>query len=531
MAKLSTIFENIYNKDGIKQKYYAQKIVEHFTLLEGKQPIHYDITFIENHIINTAFKKNSLEESLLFVDGVFEKIDEGFMSGLKNLTSKAWNGVKKIAGKIKDAVSRLWNGPSIDVIKEWNTTVTSAANKLDGLTESVLDNTYLFEEETTTSDDTIEDTPLQPEEDEVEGDGEEGNEYNVTNLLDMLFTKATMPSPLQTHLPIKDFKFFSVMKDPDTQYRVLSFSDKSDGIMIPLIKVQINKKLIFSIPSNDDATGIEVSVKVINLIKTLINNIRNDERFKLEEIINDEQLEKANKLIKISFSGKSFVIKPGMVMTLKNDGTEEEVSTEDTTSTDTSEDDSTKDNTISTNTTTDEKSTPEIELPPSVLENKKIIEDAISLSSVKNNIDGFYDRLGITSDDTWQAFYSFAKNNNYRITSILKNTDGNLNNAKPLSEGEYFGYIANMKPFINSLREQPIQNGYNKDAYKVFLNSVLLATDKLSEIVNRDMDISSEPTTETNTDAKSIKKTKDDMISIIDGLSNDDLKYILSKVN
>ena len=55
MARLSNIFANLNgDEDLIKQKYYAEKIVENFLLKEGKATRAYDIEYIKEKIFIEA---------------------------------------------------------------------------------------------------------------------------------------------------------------------------------------------------------------------------------------------------------------------------------------------------------------------------------------------------------------------------------------------------------------------------------------------------------------------------------------------
>jgi len=447
MGKLKHIFDKISVNDEVKQKYFAEKLIESFLLKEGKCVEAYDIDFIEQKIIEEAFKKESLVASLRFVDGIFTQINEGFISSLKSLGKKAWGSIKKTAAKIKDKLASLWNSTS-KTIQEWNQKIIKAANRLEGITETLIETekSYLFEEDEQTKNQSYDD---------------HNPKNKIIEKIVNLFLKKEI-QPLKSGLSLSGFKMFKIENDDG---KILYFGD-DEASLIPMLKYnKAEKSIVVILPK-------EINNKTFSVLADIITSIKNNELFGLVNVI--KNVEPSTNTLTIAIENKNIVGKPGKNIKIKQgkinfvDFSGAEV----------------KQNDDINPTTTDSE-----ELSTNVKLNKESIDIAISSSGIKNNDDGFYDRIGTTSEATWKAFDSFARSNGYRITSILRNTNGDLNSAYPFNQAEYIGYIANMKPFINSLREQEPQPEYNPNDYKVFLNSVLLATDELSRVLNRNIKI------------------------------------------
>lgn len=484
MGKLKDLFENLDNPDKIKQTYFAEKIIEHFLLMEGKITEAYDLDFIKEKIIKESMK-NSLDESLSFVDGIFEQVNEGFVSTLADIGKSAWKKIKNVATAIKDAIKQLW-APTTNIVHEWNKNIIQSINRLENITlnDSFIntETSYLFEADEETTDN---------------GNTEEVSVNKKINKIVTILNKKIV-EPMDTGLNIPGFKMFKVTKEDE---KILYFGD-DETTLIPMIKYnKIKHSIIIMVPKKVDA-------KTMNTLTLIVTTIKNNEEFGLNDIITN--VENSTNTLTISANGKQKDIRPGKnLMVMKG-----KISFVDDVGTELEQ---TPDGEEQSDTTN-----------PTIETNKKIIDDSINMFDIKTDTT-IYELIGTTVDDTWNTFNSFAKNNGYKITSILRNTNGDLNSAYPFKEPEYLAYISNMKSFVNGLINQPAQDGYDEKAYKVFLNSILIPTNKLDSDVRSLINSKNKKNVKkTNTTIK--EYSVDDIIKQLDTLTQEELQYILSKV-
>lgn len=541
MARLSNIFANLNGEsDLIKQKYFAEKIVECFEvqgLTEGYVFSDFDLTTIENKIITEALKKDSLKESLQFVDGVMQQIDEGFFSAIKNIGKDAWEGIKKVGSKIKDAISKLWNGQVVAAIKKWNATVSSAADKLEGLSDSLTykDTSYLLESDRELNalisnlllEADVAGTANQTQIlDQEENGGEPQNNQDATSEDDLSKLDASVKNIVSlfatsggksggSGIGITGFKYFSVVKNGTE--KVLSFGNNKDDL-VPLVKGKVGgMALKLTVPA-----GLKGAA--LNLVRLVVNSIKTTTEFGFDSKMDPTTYSKIVKRI----------VKPGNAYILTKSGkiSAATSSTTDTTSPDTATDSKTGKPTDSTDsvdaavdaatsgftkpgepnpaaadpttpvggekTDATDSSTSEPKPTAEKSENQKIIDGAIDSSGIKDNGDKFYDNMNTTSEEVWSAFDKFARHHGYRITGILKNSTANINNVEPMNELEYLAYLANMNGFISNLKSQPVPSEFDAANYQKFLNVVLQATGPLAQVVNRKMTATGQaPTTGT----------------------------------
>ena len=538
MARLSNIFANLNGEsDLIKQKYFAEKIVECFEvqgLTEGYVFTDFDLHTIENKIITEALKKDSLKEALQFVDGVMTQIDEGFFSAIKNLGKSSWEGIKKVGSKIKDSISKLWNGPVVAAIKKWNATVSVAADKLEGLSDSLTykDTSYLLESDREFNS-LISNLLLEADVagtvnqsqilDQEENGGEPQNNPDATTEDDLSKLDASVKNIVSlfatsggksggSGIGITGFKYFSVVKNGTE--KVLSFGNNKDDL-VPLVKGKVGgMALKLTVPA-----GLKGAA--LNLVRLVVNSIKTTTEFGFDSKMDPTTYSKIVKRI----------VKPGNVYILAKSGkiaTAKSSSTTDSTSPDTATDSKTGDSTdpvdsaaaaatggftkpgepnpaavdpttpVGGEKTDAASSTAEPKPTAEKSENQKIIDGVIDSSGIKDNGDKFYDNMNTTSEEVWSAFDKFARHHGYRITGILKNSTANINNVAPMNELEYLAYLANMNGFISNLKSQPVPSEFDAANYQKFLNVVLQATGPLAQVVNRKMTATGQaPTTGT----------------------------------
>lgn len=542
MGKLTKLFREVNEgKDVVKQKYYAEKIVESLMvqdLMEGYVFSDFDLTTIENKIITEALKKDSLKESLQFVDGVMQQIDEGFFSAIKSLGKAAWDGVKKIGSKIKDAISKLWNGPTVAAIKKWNSTVSAAADKLEGLSDSLTykDTSYLLESDRELNalisnlllEADVAGTANQAsilDQEENGGEPQQNPEAvpeedlsklgaSVKNIVELFATSGGKAGG--SGIGIAGFKYFSVVKNGSE--KVLSFGNTKDDL-VAIVRGKIGgMALKLTVPF-----GLKGAA--LNLIRLVVNSIKSNPAFGFDSKMDATVYSKIVKRM----------VKPGNAYMLTKSGKISAADTAAPAPTDAAPADASKpaDGTSATvadpvdaaasataggfakpaepnpaaadpaapiggekpaDAAKDEPAKPEAEKS----ENQKIVDAAIDASGIKDNGDKFYDNMNTTSDAVWSAFDKFAKHNGYRITGILKNSTANVHTAAPMNELEYLSYMANMNGFISNLKSQPVPSEYDAANYQKFLSIVLQATGPLSQVVNRKMTATGQaPTTGT----------------------------------
>jgi hypothetical protein len=490
MAKLSAIFENIHEQDIKKQKYYAEKITEHFMLMEGDIDEAYDIDFIERQIIKESLKKPTLDETLLFVDGIMTHIDEGFVDNIVQ-------GAKKIGTKIKNAITSLLDGPVAKELKKWNLDIIAAANKLEGLNDSLinLNDDYLFEgmswDEINDVTDEISSDNTSSSAPSPDNDSEVTYTNAAASMIGKLFAGKQVKTGKKTGSKQKRLMFYAITKvGTDSTLWVGSSND-----ITTMNALLIFKKASSKLYMNIDTSIIESQLEM-KLIHDLLMAIQSNPEINVDGVYRGIK-QNGNKILLVH-GNKNMKIMPGLNYILSigsksqlpikktasatpdqfimDNGVEKPASGEEEPSGDSLED----------NAVDDVSTEEEEDLAPNVVVNKKIIMSAITKNGIQNNTDGFYDKMRTTPEKTWKAFESFAKRNNYKITSILRNTNGDLNSAAPMEDLEYLTYVGNMKQFINALTEEDPQPAFDPNDYKRFMNAVSVATDKLAMLVNRE---------------------------------------------
>lgn len=472
MAKLSEIFENIHDGETSKHQYFAEHLLKSFLIENEFIDEAFDIETIKEILISEAYNKNSLEESLHFLVKVEQKIDEGLISGAIGLAlspaklglkvasffgrkalSLAAAGSKALIDSSKETIKDYWekNGITPD-IKTWNNNVIKYCIVLEK--NKQLNNSYKFD----TTCQFIFETDATTDENAINGVS-----TFISDLRDKLVNNKKFG--ITTDNTLKFYKIEKVVDETASLYdKVVLFGDSRNGIKKPFLKMKKGKRLSITIPEN-------ASQNTINIIKNIITAIKNDPKFKMKKTISDKSLEDCNEKVTVSSSGKTIGFNNGRFNFISIPAQQEpEQNNNDA-----------EQNSAETN--------PEPIENPVVVERKNILVNAINNSNVKTDNDKFYTKIRKNPDDVWSSFLDFAKSNNYKITSILSKTNGDVQRAAPMDELEYLAYTANLKFLIAELQNQPYPSEYNQGKYKNFLSDVLLECKWLYTKINRKMKI------------------------------------------
>lgn len=609
MTKLSKIFENINDKDTIKQKYYAEKIVDNFLLQEGKLDKAYDLEYIQDKIVEEAYKKESLNESLKFVDGIFKQINERFMDTIKDLGKSVKKGIKNVASAIGGKLKELWTGAgdAEKVIKKWHTLVTAEANKLDALVDSLIldDESYLFEKSMIVDvngnnfDDPKElKTDLGDETETGEPVDTDGGDVDngVDAMASKLFSGKKVETGKKTGSTQKRVKFYAITKSGVNSTLWVGPTNNIAQMQVLMTYMKSSNKMFLNLTKEVVETELEM-----NLISNLLLAIKNNADLNPDGVIRD--VVQAGKKVVVDHNGKKVQIVPGRLIVMSISGksklpikVKNSVSSQDFmkafgiqsqsefapsggADTDVSNNSNDKnykgdakpikgepgyedetdeeykdrldDWSFGDDTEDDVSDKPssnnnDESIPAAAKQRKEVIDNVLVKSGILKNDDGFYNNVGTTPAKTKASIEKFASENSYRISDMLKSA----NSEWALSAPENIAFMANMKKFITFLKDQPAQEGYNEKGYKEFLSKVSAATDGFDGVLDRLItftmpgddtekekiggDSKASDTTSDNTEETpeitSSTKTKDELIKILDSLSNDELQYILSKV-
>lgn len=502
MGKLTKLFREVEGTDVVKQKYYAEKIVESLMvqdLMEGKVFDAYNMEEIEKKIFSEAIKKNSLNESLKFVEGIEKQIDEGFGSFLKG----AWNGVKNVAKKIKDAVTSWWNGKfphEVDkAVGKWEVAVKAAKAKLESVNSSGVKESMVYGKDTSYMlDSDLESIELmenalaasQAALDAEENDGVPQNNPEVTKSKEDISKIATAMVEVvgalrdktnyvfKTGFGVDGFKMYKVEKVKQT--KVLSFGD-DEATMVPVVKVIIGYPFTLTVPTTIEKKGIDV-------IRLLVTTISKDPAFKFDEKLDKDTFKKYASKIIIKKGGISYLITKKGVIRPEKGAVEQAVPATSEKPADSTD--------ASTNTTTDEKPDDDVttatakETPAEKKsDDNKLIDTVITLAKSKGVPADFYERLNTTPDASWSSFEKFAGNgpNDHNPVRILANS-GKLPPPEMTPE-EYAVYLASLPTIISGLLRQaqggvvPTQYTKRADKYIDFLEEVGGPADEMAPVI------------------------------------------------
>lgn len=190
-----------------------------------------------------------------------------------------------------------------------------------------------------------------------------------------------------------------------------------------------------------------------------------------------------------------------------------------------------------------------------VAPNVKLFSKTMAKIGHQKSDPALLEKLGVSSEDVWNGFLKFSETFNNDIVSILKATNASSNHNGMTSD-EYLAYAGTLEPVLDAiltdeklLSEQP----YEKESLKKFLLEARNASTILSSAINVETikskdnpeasklgsdevgnpasDTTSDMTNDTTQQSSNNSEiSKDDLINQIDKLSDDELQYILSKV-
>ncbi len=504
MSKLKQIFADINGeKDLVKQKYFAQKIVESFLLKEGKATVFkvYSIDYIEQQIFFEAIHKKSLGESLRFVEGIEKQLDEGFFSAIKDLGKKAWDGVKKVASKVKDAVKNWWSGPVVGAVKTWNGAVKTAAKTHLGMlvdSQQYSETSYLFEmlpheaaeaEEQATSEENNR-TPAQTDPNAKPEEAESSSAVAIKILSLFTPTKKMDAKKSGFASSIDKVRFFRI--DGGSLY----FGPEAGNTPYKVMTATTTYLEVYMPPEfKGDKYAVGSLQELIVSLKTTENKLLAE----FGKNILGAEMSPA-KITVFDSSEKPFLIIPEKAVKITGNGMKT-IGVGDTAPTTDGTSDSTGTETTPAGTTdgkpADAAAAPidnkaagvDEPTPEEKSEYNKIIDAAVAEAKAKGLPATFYSGMNTTPEAVWSAFDKFAGNgaNDYNPVMILVNSTEHAPAEMP--ELEYLSYLAAMPTFVNSLIKQPVPSQYahQEGQYKSFLTAVQGATVSLAKVVNGNM--------------------------------------------